>query len=77
MPSQPLPSAKPFIVSAPGRVNLLGEHVDYNDGPVLPVAIDREVKIAANPRARPAGHQIRLDLNQSVTFHLDQLERKK
>jgi galactokinase len=36
--------------AAPGRVNLVGGHVDYNDGTVLPVAIDRETVVAARPR---------------------------
>lgn len=35
--------------AAPGRVNLIGEHVDYNDGYVLPCAIDRETIVAAGP----------------------------
>ena len=39
-----------LLVTAPGRVNLLGEHVDYNDGPVLPIAINRSVKLRAAPR---------------------------
>ena len=38
-----------FIVAAPGRVNLIGEHVDYNDGLCLPMAIERYVVIAAAP----------------------------
>lgn len=39
-----------IIVRAPGRVNLLGAHVDYNEGWVLPGAIDRSIWLAAGPR---------------------------
>lgn len=41
----------PFTVAAPGRVNLIGEHVDYNDGFVLPMAIERHVRLHVRPRA--------------------------
>jgi len=45
--SGPAPSA----VRAPGRVNLIGEHTDYNDGFVLPIAIDREITALVRPRS--------------------------
>jgi galactokinase len=66
-----------FRVTAPGRVNLLGEHVDYNDGFVLPAAIDRDVAIAANPRSDRLVQLTALDLGQSVTFDLDHLDPKE
>jgi len=39
-----------FVVRAPGRVNLIGEHVDYNDGFVLPMAIPLETRLMVRPR---------------------------
>jgi galactokinase len=38
-------------VRAPGRVNLIGEHIDFNGGHVLPIAINRAIKVAVSPRA--------------------------
>lgn len=67
-------SAPALLVQAPGRVNLIGEHTDYNDGFVLPMAIDREVWIALRPRSDHLVRVHSLDFDQTVEFSLGQLE---
>jgi galactokinase len=50
--------APQHVVSAPGRANLIGEHTDYNGGPVLPFAIDQRTWVAAGPGAGDAWEAI-------------------
>jgi len=57
-------------------VNLLGEHVDYNQGAVLPAAIDRSVHLAAEPRDDRLVNLQALDLEKSITFDLDNLDAR-
>jgi galactokinase len=59
-----------YTALAPGRVNILGEHVDYNDGFVLPAAIDRATYIAFSPAGSSADEStlIAADFNQSAQF---------
>lgn len=56
------------IGRAPGRVNLLGEHVDYNDGFVLPAAIDRATYVAFSPATTHHTTLIAADFNEQASF---------
>ena len=64
-----------FVVRAPGRVNLIGEHTDYNDGFVLPMAIDRAVWVALRPRSDQRILCHSLDFDQAVEFSLEDVGR--
>jgi galactokinase len=64
-----------LVVRAPGRVNLIGEHTDYNHGFVLPAAIDRYVWYAGRGRADRQVHAHSTDFHRSVVFDLDHIQR--
>jgi galactokinase len=59
-----------FVARAPGRVNLIGDHTDYNDGFVLPMAIDRAVWIAVKPREDRRVVVYSLDFGERAGFDL-------
>src|SRR3989440_7565981 len=70
----------PRLCSAPGRVNIIGEHTDYNDGFVLPMAINRRTYVAIAPRADKHVRISSLVLNEEAEFDFDDAsasEKKK
>ncbi|NNE67326.1 MAG: galactokinase [Pyrinomonadaceae bacterium] len=60
---------EPCVVRSPGRINLIGEHTDYNDGFVLPAAIERSIYVAAGKSDSDVSTAAALDLNESFKFH--------
>ena len=63
----------PRLYQAPGRVNLIGEHTDYNDGFVMPVAIDLRTSVAVAPRTDRHLRLRSLNLGESIDFRLPEL----
>jgi len=67
----------PVLVRAPGRINLIGEHTDYNLGWVLPAAIDRSIYFAIGENGTSNCQIIALEPNQSVEFNISESKHAK
>lgn len=66
-----------YLLRSPGRVNLLGEHIDYNDGIVLPLAIDRATWLAFSANGSDQSYLLALDLGQSCSFTPESIQIKQ
>ncbi len=67
----------PRLFRAPGRVNLIGEHTDYNGGFVLPMAIDREVVVAISPRNDRKIKAYSVNFEEAAEFDLDAEQKRE
>ena len=65
--------APAYVVKAPGRINFLGEHTDYNLGNVMPAAIDKAIYIAIGSRADNRIELISADFNDTFSGRIDEL----
>jgi galactokinase len=66
-------SGRPLIVRSPGRVNIIGEHTDYNEGFVLPAAIDKAIYVGVSERADQEIHLYAIDFKESYSAALSAL----
>ena len=69
--------APQMAVFAPGRVNLIGEHTDYNDGFVFPAAIDRSIGILASRNNHSSIRAYSVDFGEDTEFELDAIEKSE
>ena len=66
-------NSQPSLFVAPGRINLIGEHVDYSEGFVLPAAIDRQLIFAIDMSGTDRCNIRARDVNEGVSFSLRDL----
>jgi len=67
--------SEPLLVRSPGRVNLIGEHTDYNEGFVLPAAVDKAIVFALGRSDEAECRLEALDFGQAFSFHQERVER--
>jgi len=65
--------ARPLLVKSPGRINIIGEHTDYNDGFVLPASVDKYIQVAINKRTDDAIHLYSVAFNEEQIASLQNL----
>ena len=68
---------EPLLVRSPGRVNLIGEHTDYNEGFVLPASIDKEVVCALAKNETNQCRFYAFDLNEEHAVDLNDLQKSE
>ncbi len=66
-----------LVVRSPGRVNIIGEHTDYNEGFVLPAAIDKAIYVAIGKRSDAAVHLYAADFKERVEVQLKDIQPTK
>ena len=67
----------PILIFSPGRINIIGEHTDYNEGFVFPAAIDKGIVAAIQKSELDFSTAYALDLDSKVEFNLDKLKPLK
>jgi galactokinase len=65
---------KPLVVRSPGRINIIGEHTDYNEGFVLPAAIDKAAYVAISLRDDDEIHLLAADLDDRFSMKVNDLQ---
>ena len=65
---------EPKLIFSPGRINLIGEHTDYNEGFVFPAAIDKGIYLAIEKSNTKSSKVIAIDSNESYEFTLEDLQ---
>tara|TARA_B110001450_G_scaffold254730_1_gene280692 strand:+ start:1144 stop:2286 length:1143 start_codon:yes stop_codon:yes gene_type:complete len=67
----------PLLVFSPGRINIIGEHTDYNGGFVFPAAVDKGIAAALQKSDTGSCTAIALNLDSTINFELDKLKPSK
>lgn len=66
----------PLLIFAPGRINLIGEHTDYNEGYVFPAAINKGIYLAIAPTAENHSNIIAIDAKKTLKFSMDKIRKR-